>query len=236
MSTVARAKIAVPFFRRPTGRRGRFLSRRIGAGSSLGLGLGSAADARVMVLGSPLALSNISRSRSGSCCCRSFNYQLGIYPGYLLGPVERLRRRTLATLGGVWRPGRVGQHRRARSFVARRAAGDVRLRADAASSGRIAGAEDRWWLASVGGFRWSCWARDRTGRLVARTLLSEPQLGLVPIAFLDNRPDAWNQAMENVPVAGPLGLAQDFERRAEAAIVALADLETRRRRRACCRN
>src|SRR5204862_5270055 len=26
------------------------------------------------------------------------NYQLGLYPGYMLGPVERLRRRTLATL------------------------------------------------------------------------------------------------------------------------------------------
>src|SRR5580658_538261 len=26
------------------------------------------------------------------------HYQLGLYPGYLLGPVERLRRRTLATL------------------------------------------------------------------------------------------------------------------------------------------
>src|ERR1700677_4548162 len=26
------------------------------------------------------------------------NYQLGLYPGYLLGPVERLRRRILATL------------------------------------------------------------------------------------------------------------------------------------------
>src|SRR5271170_1446256 len=26
------------------------------------------------------------------------HYQIGLYPGYLLGPVERLRRRTLATL------------------------------------------------------------------------------------------------------------------------------------------
>ena len=26
------------------------------------------------------------------------NYQIGLYPGYLLGPVERLRRRTLATV------------------------------------------------------------------------------------------------------------------------------------------
>src|SRR5204862_8202345 len=28
----------------------------------------------------------------------AINYQLGLYPGYMLGPVERLRRRTLATI------------------------------------------------------------------------------------------------------------------------------------------
>ena len=28
----------------------------------------------------------------------AINYQIGLYPGYLLGPVERLRRRVLATL------------------------------------------------------------------------------------------------------------------------------------------
>ena len=27
----------------------------------------------------------------------AINYQIGLYPGYLLGPVERLRRRVLAT-------------------------------------------------------------------------------------------------------------------------------------------
>jgi Undecaprenyl-phosphate galactose phosphotransferase WbaP len=62
------------------------------------------------------------------------------------------------------------------------------------------------------------------GRVVARTLLNEQHLGLQPVAFLDNRPEAWNTRVEGVPVIGPLGLVQDFERRAEAAIVALGDL------------
>jgi Undecaprenyl-phosphate galactose phosphotransferase WbaP len=63
-----------------------------------------------------------------------------------------------------------------------------------------------------------------TGRVLAHTLLAEPELGLTPVAFLDNRAETWNGVVEGVPVLGPLGLAQDFERRAHAAILALADL------------
>jgi Undecaprenyl-phosphate galactose phosphotransferase WbaP len=63
-----------------------------------------------------------------------------------------------------------------------------------------------------------------TGSLLARTLAEDPQLGLHPVAFLDNRPDAWHTSVEGVAVAGPLALARDFESRAEAAILVLADL------------
>jgi len=66
-----------------------------------------------------------------------------------------------------------------------------------------------------------------TGCALARTLIREPQLGLKPVAFLDNRPAVWNTLAEGIPVVGPLGLAPDMERRAEAAIVALADLDRR---------
>ena len=63
-----------------------------------------------------------------------------------------------------------------------------------------------------------------TGRALVRTLLGQPQLGLNPVALLDNRPASWNHTVESVPVIGPLGLAPDFERQVEAAIVALADI------------
>ena len=63
-----------------------------------------------------------------------------------------------------------------------------------------------------------------TGRVLAHTLLAEPELGLTPVVFLDNRVETWNHVVEGVPVLGPLGLAQDFEYRAHAAILALADL------------
>jgi len=63
-----------------------------------------------------------------------------------------------------------------------------------------------------------------TGRALVQTLLQQPQLGLRPVALLDNRPASWNRTVEHVPVIGPLGLAPDFEQRAEAAIVVLADI------------
>jgi Undecaprenyl-phosphate galactose phosphotransferase WbaP len=63
-----------------------------------------------------------------------------------------------------------------------------------------------------------------TGRALARTLVAQPEIGLHPIAFLDNRPETWSTVEEEVPVLGPLALASDFERRADAAILSLADL------------
>jgi Undecaprenyl-phosphate galactose phosphotransferase WbaP len=138
--------------------------------------------------------------------------------------VERLRRRTLATLavfGGLvaW-DNIVARGVLSRGVLLATFVFALVLPPLAESLARSAlVARKRWGIPVV------VLGAGSTGRLVVRTLLAEPQLGLVPIAFLDNRPEAWNQAIENVPVAGPLGLAPDFERRTEAAIVALADIE-----------
>jgi Undecaprenyl-phosphate galactose phosphotransferase WbaP len=153
----------------------------------------------------------------------AINYQIGLYPGYLLGPVERLRRRVLATLavfGGLvaWD-----------SIVARGVLSRGVLLAtflfalvlpplaESAIRGLLV-RRSRWGLPVV------VLGAGETGRALVRTLLDQPQLGLNPIAFLDNHPAFWNQTVEGVPVLGPLGLAPDFEQRAEAAIVALADI------------
>ena len=152
------------------------------------------------------------------------NYQLGLYPGYLLGPVERLRRRMLATLavfGGLvaW------DNLVARGVFSRGVLLATLLfvlvlppLAETAARAILIG-RGRWGIPVV-----MLGAGD-TGRAVARTLIREPQLGLKPIAFLDNRPAVWNTAAEGIPVIGPLGLAPDLERHAEAAIVSLADLD-----------
>ncbi len=151
------------------------------------------------------------------------HYQIGLYPGYLLGPVERLRRRTLSTLavfGGLaaW------DYLVARGVLSR----GVLLAtlvfalvlpplADTAARALLI-RRGRWGIPVV------MLGAGPAGRALARTLLRERHLGIQPVAFLDNRPDAWHTAPDGIPVAGPLRLAADFEGRAEAAIVCLADL------------
>jgi Undecaprenyl-phosphate galactose phosphotransferase WbaP len=152
------------------------------------------------------------------------NYQLGLYPGYLLGPVERLRRRTLATLavfGGLvaW-DNLVARGVFSRGVLLATLLFVLVLPPLAEIAARAALIRrGRWGIPVV-----MLGAGD-TGRALARTLIREPQLGLKPIAFLDNRPAVWNTVAEGIPVVGPLGLASDFERRAEAAIVSIADLD-----------
>ena len=152
------------------------------------------------------------------------NYQLGLYPGYMLGPVERLRRRMLATLavfGGLvaW-DNLVARGVFSRGVLLATLLFVLVLPPLAESAARaVLIRRGRWGIPVV-----MLGAGD-TGRALARTLLREPQLGLKPIAFLDNRAAVWNTVAEGVPVIGPLGLASDFERRAEAAIVSLADLD-----------
>ena len=154
------------------------------------------------------------------------HYQLGLYPGYMLGPVERLRRRMLATLavfGGLvaW-DNLVARGVLSRGVLLATLLFVLVLTPLAETGARaILIRRGRWGIPVV-----MLGAGD-TGRAVARTLIREPQLGLKPIAFLDNRAAVWNTAAEGIPVIGPLGLASDLERHAEAAIVSLADLNRR---------
>jgi Undecaprenyl-phosphate galactose phosphotransferase WbaP len=153
----------------------------------------------------------------------AINYQLGLYPGYMLGPVERLRRRTLATLavfGGLvaWD-----------SIVARGIFSRGVLLATFVFALVLPPlAETGARLILIRRCRWGIpvlmLGSGEAGQAVARALRNEPQLGLQPLAFLDNRPSLWNTVVEGVPVIGPLGLASDFDQKVEAVIVALSDL------------
>jgi len=151
------------------------------------------------------------------------NYQIGLYPGYLLGPVERLRRRVLATLavfGGLvaW------DNIVARGVLSRGVLLSTFLfalvlppLADSAVRALLV-KRQRWGMPVV------ILGAGDTGCTLVRTLSQHPELGLNPVALLDNRPARWNRTVDDVPVVGPLGLAPDFEQRVEAAIVALADI------------
>src|ERR1700722_19563306 len=220
MSTAARAKIAIPSFQAASWTTWAILAVDVAAlEASLALGLA----VRRMVapwFTAAIGVEQYLAVAVGILLLPMVHYQLGIYPGYLLGPVERLRRRTLATLavfGGLVAWDNIVARGVLSRGVLLATFGFALVLPPLAESlaRRLLVARKRWGVLGAGS----------RGGLVVRALLREPQLGLVPIAFLDNRPDAWNQALESVPVAGPLGLAQDFERRAEAAIVAMADLE-----------
>ncbi len=153
------------------------------------------------------------------------NYQLGLYPGYMLSPVERLRRRLLATLavfGGLvaW-DNLVARGVFSRGVLLATFLFGVVLPPLAETAIRmVLIRRGRWGIPVL-----MLGAGD-AGRRLVRALSREPNLGLKPVAFLDNRMDHWNTIVEGIPVVGPLGLAPDFEKRAGAAIVSLADLNS----------
>ena len=223
MSTAARAKIAPPSFQAANWTPWVIVGADVVALElSLGLGLG----VRLMLaswFSASIGIEQYFAVAVGILLLPMVYYQLGIYPGYLLGPVERLRRRTLATLavfGGLvaW-DNIVARGVLSRGVLLATFVFAMVLPPLAESLARkVLTARKRWGIPVV------MLGAGPAGRLVARTLLREPGLGLVPVAFLDNRPEAWNSTIENIPVAGPLGLAQDFEGQAQAAIVAMADL------------
>jgi len=151
------------------------------------------------------------------------NYQIGLYPGYLLGAVERLRRRTLATLavfGGLAAWDLIF----ARGVLSRGVLLATLLFALVIPPLAETGARAILIRRNAWGIPALLLGSGSAGRAVAQALLRERHLGVRPIAFLDNRPDAWQSTFDGVPVVGPLGLASDFEGHADVAIVCLADL------------
>jgi FlaA1/EpsC-like NDP-sugar epimerase len=51
------------------------------------------------------------------------------------------------------------------------------------------------------------------GNLVVRELNKNPQLGLIPVAFLDDSTGKWNKRILGIPVRGPLSALEDVVRR-----------------------
>jgi Undecaprenyl-phosphate galactose phosphotransferase WbaP len=150
-------------------------------------------------------------------------YQVGLYPGYLLGPVERLRRRTLATLavfGGLvaW-DNLVERGVLSRGVLLCTLLFALVLPPVAETLARRALVRYGKWGVPV-----VLLGSGEAGRTLARTLRRDPELGLLPVAFLDNRPSSWNSSVEDIPVLGPLRMADTLEHRAHAAILLLADL------------
>ena len=68
----------------------------------------------------------------------------------------------------------------------------------------------------------------RTGALVAKTLLKERDLGFVLAAMLDDDPNKWGTYVHGVPVLGPLSAADAFVGRAKVALIAIPRMQRER--------
>jgi Undecaprenyl-phosphate galactose phosphotransferase WbaP len=66
---------------------------------------------------------------------------------------------------------------------------------------------------------------DRAACLVIEKLQQERALGLIPIAVLDDDHRKWGTVIHGVPVTGPLAAARNYSGQAKVAIVAIAGIE-----------
>ena len=65
----------------------------------------------------------------------------------------------------------------------------------------------------------------RTGALVAQTLQKQRDLGWVLVGMLDDDPEKWGTEVHGIPVIGPLDAAQAFAGRARVAMIAIPSME-----------
>jgi Undecaprenyl-phosphate galactose phosphotransferase WbaP len=150
-------------------------------------------------------------------------YVLGLYPGYGLDDVEKLRRRVVATAivfgsllvwdyltqDGMWSRG-------------------VLLASWAVAT--IAVPMSATWIQNAL-VRAGCWgtpvivvgARDAGARLVA-TLKDDRRLGLVPVGFLDYDTSLIGSTVAGVTVLGPVSSAERYARDVKVAALALPEL------------
>jgi len=147
----------------------------------------------------------------------------GLYPGYLLSSVERLRRRVYITAsvfglliawdllvqGGTW----------SRSILL--ATGALSLLFTP-----LLQAIARQLLIVLG--HWGTPAiligAGTVGQRVARVLSDDKELGVMPIGFLHHDPFSWGGSVQGVPVVGSLDLAPELADRATLAIVSAPDI------------
>ena len=65
----------------------------------------------------------------------------------------------------------------------------------------------------------------KTASRVAKTLQTERDLGFVPIGMLDDDPQKWGSTIAGVPVLGALSMAEKFAGAAKMALIAIPSLE-----------
>lgn len=147
-------------------------------------------------------------------------YLAGLYPGYGLGTVERIHQRvelSLILFGILIGWDYLVQHGNWSRGVL------LGTLVFALALPPVVQASLRWLLIRVG-----CWGvpvvvlgAGETGVKLVSTLRSKPELGLVPVAFLDDRRDTWHTVVAGVPVIGSLSLAKGLSETIRVAVVAM---------------
>ncbi len=75
----------------------------------------------------------------------------------------------------------------------------------------------------------------KTGDLVTRVLKREPELGFVPIAVFDDDPDTWTRDVAGVPVLGPLSRAKTLSKVCRTALIAMPGMPAKKSAHLCHR-
>lgn len=136
----------------------------------------------------------------------------GLYPGYGLAAVERIRRKVqvtfllfLALIAWEWLFLREGWSRGVLGLALGYALLLVPL--FAALAREVLVRRGVWGVPVV------ILGAGKSGALVANRLCADPVLGLRPMGFLDDDPGKWGLEVEGLPVLGGMGLAQDLAQR-----------------------
>ncbi len=148
------------------------------------------------------------------------NWLMGLYPGYGLGPVERLRRRVVAaaitfTALVVWDNLVLkGEWSRAIELFTFGFALVLSPLMEATVATLLI--RCRWWGMPV-----IVLSSDNAGSRLVASLCRRPELGLIPIGLLKDRPETWGTHIAGVPVLGPISLASGLAAYARTAVLAM---------------
>jgi Undecaprenyl-phosphate galactose phosphotransferase WbaP len=147
-------------------------------------------------------------------------YWMGLYPGYGMGAVQRIRGRVYATFSVfvvllTWNYA-FQDHQWSRGVL-------LLTMFFALILAPTLEAPLRTFLIARGicGVPMLVLGGGSTGAMVVKTLKKESDLGFVPVAILDDNPAKWGSEIHGVPVVGPLSAAEAFAGRAKVALIAL---------------
>ena len=154
-------------------------------------------------------------------------YWMGVYPGYGMGAVQRIRARVYATFTVfmvllTWNY----------AFQERQWSRGVlvltMLFALVLTPAVEALVRTFLMARGIGGAPALILGAGYTGTLVARTLRKQRDLGFVPVGFLDDDSSKWGPGVEGVPVLGPLSVAGALCNHAKVAIIAMPGMDRAR--------